>query len=335
MDKDKPTAPWGVEIDARLVPFPNSISPQARASLAFYVGDDNRLPVRPPYPPACNTVAWAAWREVALGRNLEALRRRCGIGKATNRTEEIAGVVVHVATPEHLLAEDRIYLNLHGGALIVGGGDYCLEEGRLLADLHGVAVYSIDYRLAPEHPYPAALDDCLAVYRALLARVRPEAIVVGGVSAGGNLVAALALRARDEGLPFPGALVLITPELDLTESGDSFQVNRGSDVVLGGGLSAVNALYVGAHDPTHPYLSPLFGDFTAGFPPTFLQAGTRDLFLSNAVRMHRTLRQAGVPAELHVFEAMPHGGFRGSPEDEDLAQETRRFVRGIWALGGI
>ena len=100
----------------------------------------------------------------------------------------------------------------------------------------------------------------------------------------------------------------------------------GLDPVLTSSLADSIALYAGDHDLTDPYLSPLFGDFT-GFPPTLLQAGTRDLFLSNAVRLHRAMRAAGVDAELHVFEAMPHGGFFGAPEDDELAREVARFVR--------
>ena len=88
----------------------------------------------------------------------------------------------------------------------------------------------------------------------------------------------------------------------------------------------VNLLYAAGRDLTDPYVSPLFGDFSKGFPPTLLASGTRDLFLSNTVRMHRKLRAAGVAAELHVFEAMPHGGFGGAPEDRELAREVRRFV---------
>jgi acetyl esterase/lipase len=124
--------------------------------------------------------------------------------------------------------------------------------------------------------------------------------------------------------------VLLSPELDLTESGDSFQTNIGIDNVLTSSLRDSIALYAGQHDLEDPYLSPLFGEVER-FPPTFLQAGTRDLFLSNAVRMHRKLRAAGVAADLHVFEAMPHGGFFGAPEDHDLAAETRRFVAARFA----
>jgi acetyl esterase/lipase len=123
----------------------------------------------------------------------------------------------------------------------------------------------------------------------------------------------------------PTALVLRTPEVDLTESGDSFHTNAGIDNVLSS-LREVNELYANGYDLSHPYLSPLFADLS-GFPPTFLQSGTRDLFLSNTVRMHRKLLSAGVEAELHVFEAMPHGGFGGtSPEDAELAAAVRDFL---------
>ena len=218
-----------------------------------------------------------------------------------------------------------IQLDIHGGALIAGGGEACKLMNTSAAARAGLHTWGVDYRMPPDHPYPTPLDDCVAVYRALLEVRPPEKIVVGGGSAGGNLVAAMLLRAKDEGLPMPAALVAMTPEIDLTESGDSFDTNAGVDYVLVDRLTDSIALYAGDHDLTHPYLSPIFGDLT-GFPPTFVQAGTRDLFLSNAVRFHRKLRDAGVDAELHIWEAMPHGGFFGAPEDAEIAVEVRRFL---------
>ncbi|MCY1137141.1 alpha/beta hydrolase [Actinoplanes sp. Pm04-4] len=237
---------------------------------------------------------------------------------------EIAGVRTFVARMEE---DDSgpIYLDIHGGALIMGGGELCRAFTVVTAMTNGMVTWGVDYRMPPHHPYPAGLDDCVAVYRALLEARSPDQVFVGGASAGGNLAAALMVRAREEGLPMPAALVLNTPELDLTESGDSFHINLAYDNVLGP-LLEVNRLYAAGHDLADPHLSPLFAD-VSGFPPTFLQAGTRDLFLSNAVRMHRKLRNAGVDAELHIGEAMPHGGFTGNtPEDLDLAAERRRFL---------
>jgi acetyl esterase/lipase len=239
---------------------------------------------------------------------------------------EIAGVHTFVLRA-HDVADDPttpIYLDIHGGALVAGGGDGC----RLMCSagaLHtGMIHWAVDYRMPPHHPYPTPLDDCVAVYRQLLEQRAPADIFVGGASAGGNLAAALIVRAKDEGLPLPAGVVLLTPEVDLTESGDTFATNLGIDTVLGL-LMQTNLLYANGHDLAHPYLSPLFADLT-GFPPTFLQAGTRDLFLSNTVRMHRKLRDAGVDAELHVWEAMPHGGFGGAPEDLEVRIELRRFL---------
>jgi acetyl esterase/lipase len=206
----------------------------------------------------------------------------------------------------------------------MGGGAACRLLTSVTALQTGMVTWGVDYRMPPQHPFPAGLDDCVAVYRALLETRSPADVFVGGASAGGNLAAALIVRAREEGLPMPAALVLNSPEVDLTESGDTFRTLLGHDTVLGP-LGEVNRLYADGHDLADPHLSPLFADVT-GFPPTYLQAGTRDLFLSNTVRMHRSLRAAGVEAELHVFEAMPHGGFGGAPEDMEAAAEQRRFL---------
>lgn len=122
----------------------------------------------------------------------------------------------------------------------------------------------------------------------------------------------------------PAALVLLTPEVDLTESGDTFVTL--ADVSVGlQSLADVNQLYADGHDLTDPYLSPLFGDLT-GFPPTLLISGTRDLFLSNTVRMHRTLRESGVDADLHVFDARPHAGYGNAPEEAAVSGEIGAFV---------
>lgn len=238
---------------------------------------------------------------------------------------DIGDVVNFVIKPTHIDDEDApIFIEIHGGALCLGGGDAAWMASAAAAVGRDGVTWAPDYRMPPVHPFPAALEDLLVVYRAALEAVGPQRVVVSGLSAGGNLAAALLIRAKDEGLPMPAALVLLTPEVDLTESGDTFVTNDGIDNVLSS-LMPINVMYAAGEDLSHPYISPLFADVT-GFPPTLLQSGTRDLFLSNTVRMHRNLLQAGVTAELHVFEAMPHGGFTGAaPEDAELRAEVRRF----------
>jgi monoterpene epsilon-lactone hydrolase len=270
---------------------------------------------------------WRARRAAGDAGIVASLREIAALGASVQEIT-VGAVIVYDIVPNGIVADDTspIYLFLHGGGLYLGGGEACRLTAEKMAAVTGLRVWAVDYRMPPEHPYPTPLEDCLAVYRGLLDVRAPECIAVGGASAGGNLAAALVLRARDEGLRLPAALVLQTPELDLTESGDSFATNLGIDSVLVDSLMDANELYAAGHDLTDPYLSPLFGDFIPGFPPTFLQAGTRDLFLSNAVRMHRKLRAAGVEVDLHVFEAMPHGGFFGAPEDLELEHEIRTFI---------
>ncbi|WP_395599763.1 alpha/beta hydrolase [Pseudomonas sp. B19125] len=315
----------GVKLEPRTIPVPSSISAPAQATLQRLVGADG-VPLNALHsmPAPHDHDGWRQLQAVVDQNYTSANAGQADGLRASLHTITVESATVHVATPPGYTP--FAYIDLHGGALVFGGGENCRIAAGKQADLHNLMCYGIDYRMPPDHPYPAALDDCVATYRHVLKHHAPEHIVIGGRSAGGNLAAAMVLRARDEGLPMPAALVLLSPEVDLTESGDSFHVNRGVDVVLPMPLMNTNLLYANGADLSHPYLSPLFGDL-AGFPPTFLQSGTRDLFLSNTVRMHRALRQAQVPALLHVFEAMPHGGFMGAPEDAELAAEVAAFVR--------
>jgi epsilon-lactone hydrolase len=309
----------------RQIPLPATISDAARNALTAPWPTNS-------YPPLDDL---EAWRVMIAKRDAEIMamigERMPGLVPGVRC--ELGGAVVYRAPPFAPTPDDRrIYLDFHGGALILLGGEPCGLMASIAAMTVGAPVVSVDYRMPPDHPYPAAIDDGVAVYRALLADHAPGDIVVGGLSAGGNIAAATVLRARDEGLPLPAGLVLLSPEIDLTESGDSFETLLGIDRIVR--FTEPNALYAAGAALDDPYVSPLFGDFTKGFPPTFLQSGTRDLFLSNTVLMHRALRRAGVAAELHVFEAMPHGGFQGAPEDVEVAAEQRGFAERCWAAAG-
>jgi epsilon-lactone hydrolase len=324
----------GVARPKHTVPFPSSISPEARAALERLVGEDGSA-VNSAYvmPEPGDRQGWLGMKAAVDHQYADTVKTLAGRLRATVETITTGSATIHVATPEAPSNMDRAYIDFHGGALVFGGGDACRAGAQMQADQHGVICYGVDYRTPPEHPYPAALDDALSAYLYVLERHEPANVVIGGRSAGGNIAAALLLRARNEGLPSPGGLVLLSPQVDLTESGDSFEVNRLVDLVLPGSLMSNNLLYAAGAKLSQPLVSPLFGDLT-GFPPTFLQSGTRDLFLSNTVRMHRALRRASVDAELHVFEAMPHGGFGGgTPEDVELQQDINRFVQQRWAAG--
>jgi monoterpene epsilon-lactone hydrolase len=324
-------APTLLRLPAREVPIPATVSPQAQAILAMDLSAGR--PAAPPPPAANDLEGWRQWvQERDAAWRVTATEQNAAEASSAMTETHVRGTRVHVITPaDHAPGAARVLLHLHGGALLLGGGDLCALGGRSIAERMQARTWAVDYRMPPDHPYPTPLDDCLNVYRALLERHRAEDVIVSGESAGGNLAAAMLLRARDEGLPLPAAAVLVSPEVDLTESGDSFACNLGLDNVLTERLMPLNLLYAAGHDLRDPYVSPLFGDFAKGFPPTLLLSGTRDLFLSNTVLLHRRLRAAGVPAELHVVEAAGHGRFFGqAPEDAEIDAEIRHFMDSHW-----
>lgn len=316
-----------LRIPEQSIPVPRSVSPQGQAWLAAAA---QRQAAQRGDRDGVDQIQSGA--EAAL----QFLRPMAqGFKGSVDTIDLSSGAKLYRVTPEGRsgrLAEVA-YFDVHGGGFVTGGGEMCLLLAKLRAMDYGAEVYSVDYRLAPEHPFPAAVDDCIEAYRRMLEQRSASTVVVGGSSAGANIAAGSLLRARDEGLDLPLALLLQTPLVDMTYSGDSFRTNRYLDVTIGG-ASAGPDFYAGDSNPLNPYLSPLFGDFSKGWPPTLLTTGTRDLLLSDTVRMHRALRKAGIRAELHVSEASPHGGFMGAnaPEEAEIMAECRRFVREAWGL---
>lgn len=320
----------GVAVPARVIPVPTTISPQARA----FLSQANLFPY-PELPELGDVAGWKAHCEATNAGLTQMSQQFAMAHPAEVQTHQLDHCTLYELTPSTLSAEhgDRAILYVHGGGFTIGHGIAAAHAAHTIAGLTGLRTYSVDYRMPPEHPFPAGLDDCVEAYRCVLARHRSEDVAVNGASAGGGLAASLLLKARDLGLPLPAACVMMTPEADLTETGDTFETNDTIDVVLKHRLTASILLYAAGHDLTDPYLSPVFGDFTPGFPPTLLTSGTRDLFLSNTVRLHRALRRAGLEAELHVWEAMPHGGFFGAPEDQEAYFEQSRFIREKLRIG--
>lgn len=321
----------GLLVPAHTVPTPRTVSEQAQAFLA------RGLPISPPSFPHTDKDSWRAYVVQAEAMMTAIGEQRAKAFPASISQHRLTACDLYEVTPDTLKPQNasKALLHIHGGAFIIGGGRSAAYTAQTYASLTGVKSYSVDYRMPPDQPYPAGLDDCIEAYRFLLERYNPENIAFEGSSAGANLVAALILRARDEGLPLPAACALHTAGVDITGAGDTFHTNAVVDVVLRHHQPETMLLYAGGHDMAHPYLSPVYGDFTKGFPPTILVSGTRDLLLSPTVMMHRALRRAGVEADLHVFEAMPHGGLSGSsPEDRELQGEIAMFLRRKLAVEG-
>lgn len=306
-------------------PVPSTVSPELQTMIAAGIPDGWN---KPPH----STEEWKAWIGAVAQhqlKNLPALREKLGV---TMRADTMAGVPVFIIEPKDFTDDGRVLLNLHGGGYVLGPGEAGTQEAVFMAGMGKFRVIYADYRMAPDFPYPAAIDDAMAVYRELLTRTPAESIGVFGTSTGGAMTLILALRAKAEGLPLPAALASGTPWAQMNKVGDSYATNEGVDNILvsyDGWLAGAAKLYADGHDMEDPYLSPVNGD-VHGFPPTLLTSGTRDLFLSNTVRMHLKLREAGVPADLIVFEGLSHAQYHMNedmPEARFHFEELGRFFR--------
>lgn len=313
------------EVPARALPVPDTVSPELQARIAVGLAHGwDEVPAD-----AAGWRALAAASAAAVARVLPEIKERL---KLSVVPDTIAGVPVFRIEPAEIPAANRrrLLLHLHGGGYVLFPGEAGAGEGMLMAAYGGFRVVSVDYRMAPDHPFPAALDDAAAVWRALLGVHDPARLAVFGSSAGGGLTLALMLRLKAEGLPLPAAIAPGTPWADLTGESDSLDANGYVDNVLvsmTGWAGAAAPLYAAGHDLADPYISPLFGDF-AGLPPAMLTSGTRDIFLSHTVRAHRRLRRAGVEAALQVFEGQSHAQYLDAfvPETEEALAEIAGFL---------
>jgi epsilon-lactone hydrolase len=212
---------------------------------------------------------------------------------------------VRVAAPTS--RGDRHIFYLHGGAFVYGSPSLYRDFLWRISAASGAHVLCPDYRLAPEHPFPAAMDDAVNAYRALLAEgADPRRIAIAGDSAGGGLTFSTLLRLRDEREPLPAAAVALSPWTDLTLSGESFRRNAAADPMLNPRHAQVFAdWYLNGAEAGQPYASPLFGDL-AGLPPSLILVGDDEILLDDAARLVNRLHKAGCAAELDVGPRMPH-----------------------------
>jgi len=235
------------------------------------------------------------------------------------REETMAGVPVRVFTPALVRDEDVVLLNLHGGGFMIDAGS--ITENVDVAAQTGSRVVGVRYRLSPEHPFPAACDDALAVYRALLDRYRAHRIGLYGTSAGAALSAELVARLRHEGFPQPAALGFFSGTADLSRIGDTVSLFAGEN-----SLRAVLKSYADGRDLEDPMLSPARGDLT-GWPATLCITSSRDVLMSDTANFCRALTDAGASAQLLLFDGLPHAfwAYIDAPETDEVFGAMARF----------
>src|SRR4051812_15689603 len=280
----------------RVVPVPKTISPEAQRRLSRPEPDQGppqSLADRRKGTDAYTARARVEWSRLCPNQLVE---------------DKIAGIPVRIVTPQGLLDanRDKVLLNLHGGGFNSDSGSY--TESIPIAGYSKIKVVAVLYRLAPEHAFPAAVEDSVAVYKELLKTYRPSHIVLYGTSAGAILTAEVAARLKQLGLPLPAALGIFSGMGDFARPGDSMAMYslRG----LSGHLDPPNPdapvrEYAGISQPRDPVLSPIFSDLH-GLPPALFITSGRDLLLSGTVNLHRAYLNAGVDARLVVFDALTH-----------------------------
>jgi epsilon-lactone hydrolase len=300
----------------RVVPLPETISRQARAMLAR------------PMPDAAPPESLAERR----ARNLEYQARSRAAWNAIcpNHVVEssIAGVPVHIVTPEVVpeANRDKVLVNLHGGGFNADSGSYI--ESIPIAVYARMKVVSVMYRLAPEHPFPAGIDDAVAVYKELLNTYKPDHMAIYGTSAGAVMTGEVAVKLKQLGLPLPAALGVFSGMGDFARNGDSASIFslHGLSGPLDPPSLPHDSFYVGTTDPRDPVLSPVYADLH-GLPPTLFVTATRDMLLSGTVNLERAYLEAGVDAHLVVFDALPHAFWYNPalPESIEASHIMARF----------
>lgn len=301
----------------RVVPVPTTVSAQAQKALARRVSD---------------TVAPESLAE--RRRNTDAWQRRAGeksrsLYPVNIREEMVAGVATKVITPVRIPENKngRVLINLHGGGFNSDSGS--LTETIPIANLAQTRVVAVLYRLAPERPFPAAVDDGIAVFKELLKKYEPRSIGLYGTSAGAILTAEVAVKLRQLGLPLPRALGIFSGMGDFSRHGDSeaiYALDGFSGPLQPPSKDLHRSAYIGGTDVKDPVLSPLYADLRR-FPPTLFVTSTRDLLLSGTTILHRAFLRSGVDARLVVFEALPHAFWNDAelPESKEAYEAMAAF----------
>jgi monoterpene epsilon-lactone hydrolase len=283
--------------------FPTTISKEAQEAGATLVRSED------PLPKADDVSGWKDLQdhnEDPEAREGRAIAKEFG---AAITEISLGGVPALDVKPKGWSDNGKVLIYTHGGAYTLFSVTSTLTGVVPVADVTGLRVITVDYTVAPQAQWKQTTSEIVSVFRALLDEgYGPEDIAIYGDSAGGGLAAGSVLKARDEGLGQLAAVVLWSPWADITNNGDSYSTLADADPILiyDDWLENAAAAYAKPEDQKHPYVSPVYGDYSKGFPPTLIQVGSKEIFLSNAIRLYQAMDQAGIEVKLDPYDGMWH-----------------------------
>lgn len=313
--------------------LPATVSAQWKEAFVNLIGAIKAAGGIPEQPTGNNIERWRAFsvRNNRLGELLAApvLKRL----QTQIQIHQLGNVSVVEYIPRRRRDPDRRVVYLHGGSYVAGSAKANAVAPSMMADLLDQSVYSVEYTLAPIARFHQTTDEVVAVFDALASEgISTNRTALFGDSAGGGLAVAATLKLRDQGKPMPAALALWSPLVDLLFQGDSISTLAHVDFADMDKAKLAAAMYAGPDDLKNPYASPIYGNFNLGFPPTLIQAGTREVVLSDAVRLYQALELAGGVAKLDIYEGMPHvhqalATASESPEALLACRKTAQFLQ--------
>ncbi len=312
----------------RQLHIPSTISAEAQAHIWSLEDQSSRIP-RFPTPDDL-----AAWRKIY--EEFELLLRPANDEVVQSYEPdilevELAGVPALDIRPKGWIDDGTVMMHLHGGTYTLFSAASTLTGTIPLAHDLMKRVVSVDYTVAPKARQPEILEQCLTAFGGLVKSNGLANIVVSGHSAGGGLAAGMVLKMRDAGTGMPAAVVLLSPWSDLTENGDTYETLKEAEpcYTFAEHLGPSASAYVHPGDQHDPYVSPVYGNYRKGFPPTLIQGGTKEIFLSNFVRHYQALDQAGIGVKLDLYEGMFHDFMANAPtlpESRLARQKIKQFV---------
>ncbi len=320
---------WAEKTEASYAHIPSTVSEEAAAIIRMLPDPS----LQPEAPAPDDIEAWKAAQQAREAFGLERQKPVVERLQPTVAKMELGGVPVLEIKPRNWKDNGKVLIYTHGGAYTMFSAWSTLGSAALMADATGLRVISVDYTLAPHAKWQQVTDQVVAVFKALRKQgYAMKDMAIYGDSAGGSLAAGSVLKMRDKDMGMPAAVVLWSPWSDITDTGDTYVTLKHSepsylyDRVLKSSADA----YADPRDQKHPYVSPVYGDYTKGFPPTLIQGGSKEIFLSNFIRHYQALDTAGQIVKLDIYEGMIHVfqvALAGAPESKTALGKVDTFLK--------